>query len=136
VGGQLHSKSALQGYLGKCRKARTPYPELRERMMAEFGFKTLSEKDEKALQDAYAAFLDAAATDTRAAEIKKMYGGKNPVLLVCSRIVDAKAGVKWGAFDHSDSKVVTSAIGVGSESFAGEGDNTMIPRKIEKAMGL
>ena len=46
------------------------------------------------------------------------------------------AGVGWTATSHTADRVPVYAIGAGSEKFAGEIDNTDIPRKICEAMGV
>ena len=46
------------------------------------------------------------------------------------------AGVAWTTGSHTSDRVPVYAIGAGSEKFAGEIDNTEIPRKILEAMGI
>ena len=46
------------------------------------------------------------------------------------------AGIGWTAGSHTADRVPVFAIGAGSEKFAGEIDNTDIPRKICEAMGI
>ncbi len=136
VDGQRHSKSHMNGYMESAKKAKAPYEEVRSKMLEEFGLKEISAEEEKSLKDAYAAYMEDKSSDARAEEIKKMYGGKNPVVTACSRMLDAKAGVKWGSTGHSGAKVKTTAAGLGSALFKGESDNTQIPAKIKKAMAL
>ena len=45
-------------------------------------------------------------------------------------------GIGWTAGSHTADRAPVYAIGVGSEKFAGEIDNTDIPRKICEAMGI
>lgn len=47
-----------------------------------------------------------------------------------------EAGIGWTAGSHTADRVPVYAIGAGSEKFAGEMDNTDIPRKICEAMGI
>ena len=47
-----------------------------------------------------------------------------------------EAGIGWTAGTHTADRVPVYAIGTGSEKFAGEMDNTDIPRKICEAMGI
>lgn len=47
-----------------------------------------------------------------------------------------KAGIGWTTTSHTGVPVPVWAIGVGSEQFAGRQDNTDIPRKICKSMGV
>ena len=46
------------------------------------------------------------------------------------------AHIGWTAGSHTGDRVPVYAIGCGSEKFAGEIDNTDIPRKICEAMGI
>ena len=50
--------------------------------------------------------------------------------------VSKMAGIGWTAGSHTADRVPVYAIGAGSEKFAGEIDNTQIPRKIMEAMGI
>ena len=50
--------------------------------------------------------------------------------------VSSLAGIGWTAGSHTADRVPVYAIGAGSEKFAGEIDNTDIPRKICEAMGI
>jgi len=136
IDGQLHSKAKLLASMEAFKKAKTPFQELRKAMIEEFGLNDLTPEEEKTLESAYAAYVEDKNSDARSEEIKKMYGGKNPVLLVCSRMIDARAGVKFGSFNHSGAKVRTTAAGAKAELFNGDYENTEIPAKIKKAMGL
>ena len=50
--------------------------------------------------------------------------------------VSKMAGIGWTAGSHTADRVPVYAIGAGAEKFAGEIDNTDIPRKICEAMGI
>ncbi len=50
--------------------------------------------------------------------------------------ISLEAGIGWTAGTHTADRVPVYAIGAGSELFAGEMDNTDIPRKICEAMGV
>lgn len=51
-------------------------------------------------------------------------------------LLNARAGVGWATGAHTAQPVPTYAWGVGADAFAGRLDNTDIPRKLRKAMGL
>lgn len=50
--------------------------------------------------------------------------------------ISKTAGIGWTTGSHTSDRVPVYAIGAGSEKFAGEIDNTEIPRKIMEAMGI
>lgn len=54
----------------------------------------------------------------------------------CRNIAQARAGAQWSTGGHTGVDVPVYAIGVGSAAFAGNQDNTDIPRKILEACKL
>jgi alkaline phosphatase len=52
------------------------------------------------------------------------------------KILADKAGISWGTSGHTFMAVPVYAIGAGSEEFGGFMDNTDIPKKMEKLMGI
>jgi alkaline phosphatase len=82
---------------------------------------------------------DATADEqTAAKELIAKNGPKLPeefaALLQSQR--DKRFGVAWGTKTHAPSPVPVLAIGRGTEVFEGEYENTEIPRKLFKLMGL
>lgn len=67
---------------------------------------------------------------------KRLYGPYDPFTMACVREINARAGISWTSFYHSGRPVPISAIGVGSENFSGEYENTEVFSKIRQAMGL
>ncbi|WP_158847616.1 alkaline phosphatase [Algibacter sp. L1A34] len=51
-------------------------------------------------------------------------------------ILNKKAGISWGSGDHSGTPVPVRVIGKGQEEFSEYFDNTDLPKKIEKLMGI
>ena len=67
---------------------------------------------------------------------KLLYGGENPVSVTITHILDNKAGIGWMTFAHTAIPVEVHATGVNCESFNGFYDNTDIPKKLAKIMGV
>ena len=55
---------------------------------------------------------------------------------MAKKIIDECALVGWQSGAHSNGYVPVFAIGAGAEQYNGRIDNTEIPKKIAKAMGL
>ncbi|MCL7764731.1 alkaline phosphatase [Polaribacter sp. Z014] len=51
-------------------------------------------------------------------------------------ILNKKAGIRWGSGDHSGTPVPVRVIGKGQEEFSEYFDNTDLPKKILKLMGI
>ena len=68
------------------------------------------------------------------ADYKKQWGPYDPFTISCMREMNLSAGVRWSTFYHTGKPVPVSAIGKGSEAFAGEYANTEIFRKLLKAL--
>jgi alkaline phosphatase len=65
-----------------------------------------------------------------------IYGGSEPLVETALKMLSDKAGISWGTGSHSFIAVPVYAIGAGAEEFDGYIDNTDIPKKLEKLMGL
>lgn len=65
-----------------------------------------------------------------------LYGGKEPLVMSTTKILNHKAGISWTSFSHTAMPVPVFAIGSGAESFSGYYDNTDIPKKIMKIANL
>jgi alkaline phosphatase len=72
----------------------------------------------------------------KSAWYKKLYGPYDPFTIAYMREMNASAGVAWTTFYHTGKRVAVSAIGAGSESFAGNYENAEIFRKLLGAMGI
>ena len=51
-------------------------------------------------------------------------------------ILNKKAGISWGSGDHSGTPIPVKVIGKGQDEFSEYFDNTDLPKKIEKLMGI
>jgi alkaline phosphatase len=52
------------------------------------------------------------------------------------KILNEKAGISWGSYNHSASPVPVYALGAGADQFAGSYDNTDISKKLFVLLGL
>lgn len=133
---QQCSKGKMLKTVSAMKKEKASFETVLAKMEELFGLKDLSDSEKESIKKAYDVFMGNNAADTRPEEIKKMYGGKNPLIQACSDIADRRVGVAWGTGNHSNAKVRTTAIGAGSENFNHDMDNTDIPKTIKKVMGL
>lgn len=136
VKAQKCSKGKMLKTVNAMKKEKASFETVLAKMEELFGLKDLTDSEKESIKKAYDVFMGNNAADTRPEEIKKMYGGKNPLVQACSDIADRRAGVNWTSGSHSNSKVRTTAIGAGSENFNHDMDNTDIPKTIKKVMGL
>ena len=64
----------------------------------------------------------------------RAYGGYEPLAVTLTHILDNKAGIGWTSYSHTGVPVMTSAVGPGSEVFAGYYDNTDLSKKLMTAL--
>lgn len=69
-------------------------------------------------------------------EGKSAYSDSNPLVRAALDILADKAGIHWGSSDHTFIAVPVYAIGPGCEEFGGYMENTDIPKKLMKVMGV
>ena len=69
-------------------------------------------------------------------EDKLLYSDNDPVSITLVHILADEAGIGWTTFAHTALPVEVHAIGAGSEIFNGFYDNTDVPKKMAKIMGL
>lgn len=134
---QKASKSSFSRYCDKLTHDKTPitWEEMKQVLTDTFGFYTvvpISDGDDKRLQQAFRkAFIE--GSDERTESLYSNIGSfSNEVFDMLNRI----AGVGWISGSHSGNYVPLFAIGVGSELFMGQNDNTRVPVKILKAAQL
>ncbi|MDR1515922.1 MAG: alkaline phosphatase [Synergistaceae bacterium] len=72
----------------------------------------------------------------KSAPYKKLYGPYDPFTVAYMREMNAAAGVTWSTFYHTGKRVAVSAVGAGSESFAGSCENSEIFTKLLAALGI
>ncbi|RZB30016.1 MAG: alkaline phosphatase [Desulfobacteraceae bacterium Eth-SRB1] len=64
-----------------------------------------------------------------------LYGGYDPFTVKITHVLNRKAGLAWTSYSHTGVPVLTSAIGVGAETFNGYYDNTDVAKKLMAVMG-
>jgi alkaline phosphatase len=65
-----------------------------------------------------------------------LYSDKNPLGVTLTHVLNNKAGIGWTTFAHTAMPVEVRATGVDCESFTGFYDNTDVPKKMAKIMGV
>ncbi|OBQ57622.1 alkaline phosphatase [Halodesulfovibrio spirochaetisodalis] len=65
-----------------------------------------------------------------------LYGSYDPLVVAVTHIINNKAGLAWTSFKHTGTPVVTSAMGVGAESFKNHYHQSEIAKKIMAVMGI
>jgi alkaline phosphatase len=94
----------------------------------------LTDYEQGLLEQAYYVFSGKKNMNNEEANVK--YGGYHPLAVTATRILNNKAGLAFTTWSHTGIPVPVFAIGAGAEHFDGYYDNTDIPKKIAKAMGL
>ncbi|MFP4469678.1 MAG: alkaline phosphatase [Bacteroidales bacterium] len=94
----------------------------------------LTDFDKQRLQEAFLVMTG--QMDMSADEQYVRYGGTHPVAVTAAKILNQKAGIDWTTWSHTAIPVPVFAIGAGQELFDGYYDNTDIPKKISRAMGM
>ncbi len=94
----------------------------------------LSDYEQSLLEDAY--WISAGSKEIGNEEANVKYGGYYPLAVMAIRILNNKAGLAFSTWSHTGIPVPVFAIGAGAERFDGYYDNTDIPKKIAKAMGM
>ncbi|PLX18986.1 MAG: alkaline phosphatase [Salinivirgaceae bacterium] len=90
----------------------------------------LNEKDKLKLKNAWKA------TSNHNNEVELLYGSVQQFLFTALQMLNEKAGVGWTTEAHTGLPVVVHAQGVNEGCFEGIMDNTDVPKRIEKAMGI
>ena len=81
--------------------------------------------------DEYIAALKNTKRKGAIAGLQSKYGRYISPVIEAFRIRDERAKIRFTSFNHSDTAVLTSAVGPGQSAFSKEMDNTDIPKKIE-----
>lgn len=134
---QSMSKDIFSHYCDKLAKGteKPKWEDMKQYLTDNFGFFTtvpVSEKEEEYLQTAFTSiFLK--GEDNRQTTL---YSNFNSFPVEVFKMLNNKAGAGWTTGGHSGNFVPLFAIGVGSELFMGQNDNTQVPGKILKAAGV
>lgn len=67
---------------------------------------------------------------------KTRYAQSTPLGIALLHILNTRAGLSWGSQYHTAVPVPVFAMGAGAEMFSGFYDNTEIPKKMAKALGI
>ena len=88
------------------------------------------------LQDAFVLSMAGQLIKNSSPQAAVLYGSYDPLVVAITHIVNNKAGLAWTSFKHTGTPVVTSAIGVGADSFNNHYHQTEIAKKIMAVMGI
>ncbi len=98
-------------------------------------YDSLPSSCQEAIRSAYAASIGN-KTDEQQVVIKTEYGSFDPIAVVAVRTINRLAGIGWSTGAHTGSHVPVYAMGAGQHLFNGQMDNTDIPKRIARAMGI
>ncbi|KHK03667.1 alkaline phosphatase [Desulfovibrio sp. TomC] len=87
-----------------------------------------------AVKDAFTRSMQGDAEKSGNEMDYRAYGGYEPLAVTLTHILDNKAGIAWTSYSHTGVPVMTSAVGSGSDVFAGYYDNTDLSKKIMAAL--
>jgi len=99
-----------------------------------FGLDDLSSGELIRLRQAYTLSMIQKSARNKDEEYRSLYGSYDPLTTAALHVLSNRAGIGWTSWYHTGLPVVTSAIGVGAESFDGYYDNTDIFKKIVSVM--
>jgi alkaline phosphatase len=104
-------------------------------------YNSLNAYEKNLLEDAYDKYMSGVkrvrvTINEFPEQDKLLYSDKNPVSVTLTHILGNKAGIGWTTFAHTGVPVEVHAIGTGCEIFNGFYDNTDVPKKMAKIMGV
>jgi len=117
--------------VAECLAAKTPFEEALPRFAAAFGLSDLTTEETALLQEAYARSL---ANNAPGNTSDEEYGVYDPMTTACIDLVASRAGLIFGSGGHTGKDVPIYALGIGSEFFSGNYENTNIHDAILKAV--
>ena len=117
--------------VAQCRQAKTPTEEAIPLFAAAYGLTNLTSEEQSYLEKAY---LHTLLNDLPANKSDEEYGVYEPITSACDKLVTARAGLSFGSGAHSAKDVPFYALGVGSEFFSGDFENTHIHDAILQAV--
>lgn len=94
----------------------------------------LKEYEVASLKDAFTQTMLGAVVKT-GLDAERLYGGYDPLTVAITHIVNNKAGLAWTSYSHTAVPVMTSAMGVGAESFNRAYHQSEIAKKIMAILG-
>ena len=127
----ISSDTCENTLVADCLAAKTPFEEALPLFASAFGLADLRADETALLKEAYAKTLANSARGNTSNEESGVY---DPFTTACINLVAARAGVHFGSGGHTPQDVPLYAIGIGSEFFAGNFENTNIHDAIQKAV--
>ena len=127
----ISSDTCENTLVADCLAAKTPFEEALPLFASAFGLADLRADETALLKEAYAKTLANSARGNTSNEESGVY---DPITTACINLVAARAGVHFGSGGHTPQDVPLYAIGIGSEFFAGNFENTNIYDAIQKAV--
>ncbi|SHI56997.1 alkaline phosphatase [Halodesulfovibrio aestuarii] len=88
------------------------------------------------LQEAFVQSMAGHLIQNNSPQAAILYGSYDPLVVAVTHTINNKAGLAWTSFKHTGTPVVTSAIGVGAESFRNNYHQSEIAKKIMAVMGI
>jgi len=117
--------------VAQCVSAQTPFTDALPLFAAAFGLGELTADETAYLKEAYGHTLKG---DLPSSKSNEEYGVYEPITSACAKLVAARAGLRFGSGGHTGKDVSVYALGVGSEFFAGNYENTKLHDAILQAV--
>ena len=114
-----------------CIAAKTPFDQALPLFASAFGLTDLSADETAILKEAYYRTIQNSMPGNTSNEESGVY---DPITTACIQLVAARAGVVFGSGGHTAKDVPLYALGVGSEFFGGNYENTHIHDAILQAV--
>ena len=127
----ISSDTCENTLVADCLAAKTPFEEAYPLFTSAFGLGNLNAEETTLLKEAYEKTFANSARGNTSDEESGVY---DPITTACINLVAARAGVHFGSGGHTQKDVPLYAIGIGSEFFAGNHENTDIHDAILQAV--
>ena len=114
-----------------CVTAQTPFDQALPLFVSAFGLSDLTADETAALKEAYYRTIQNSKPGNTSDEESGVY---DPITTACINLVAARAGVVFGSGGHTAKEVSLYALGIGSEFFSGDYENTHIHDAILQAV--
>ena len=114
-----------------CVTAQTPFDQALPLFVSAFGLSDLTADETAALKEAYYRTIQNSKPGNTSDEESGVY---DPITTACINLVAVRAGVVFGSGGHTAKEVSLYALGIGSEFFSGDYENTHIHDAILQAV--
>ena len=121
--------------LRKAKGNRAPWADVKALLERNLGFwksVPLTPAQEQELKAVYDRTFDGSPVELE----RSLYAANEPIVVKAVEILNDIAGLSWASGEHSASLVPVYALGAGAGHFTGKLDNTDLPSRIARAMGL